>query len=111
MSKAYFTCYILLSLTFFSCTRETKPSEVVKAWLIHKSKGECKQAFNLEVDDHYRHFDEYECEAYQLDIQAVNCMIEGEWAVCGCYESRESSSLQQFYYNLKKVDGVWKVSP
>ncbi|MFT4601476.1 MAG: hypothetical protein ACI857_001656 [Arenicella sp.] len=111
MFKICFICLILLGSVLSSCSSETMPKEVMKSWLMHRSKGECEQAFDLELDNHYRDFEEYECEAYPLEIKDINCSIEGETAVCGCYETIGNNETQQYYYNLKKVDGVWKVHP
>lgn len=109
MTKIILLSAFIVSI-FTSCSGETGPKEVLKAWLTHRSKGECKQAFDLEVDSYHRIFDEYQCEAFHMEIKAINCEIEGEAAICDCYVSVNKKETEQYFYDLKKVDGRWKVS-
>ena len=99
-------------LLLTACGGGSSPEDVTKSFAKALANGECEKAMEMAVDaakESVQGSIDAGCEAYDSDIQSVECETTDETATCKCKEKRTGMDMT-FNYDLKKVDGAWKVT-
>ena len=99
-------------LLLTACGGGTSPKDTTKAFAQALADGNCDKAMEMAVDNAKETVQgsiDAGCEKYDTDIKSVTCETEGETATCTCEETRTGMEMK-FNYDLKQVDGAWKVS-
>lgn len=99
-------------LLLTACGGGSSPEDVTKSFAKALADGDCDKALEMAVDNAKSSVEgskEAGCEGYDSDIQSVECETSEESATCKCKEKRTGMDMT-FNYDLKKVDGAWKVS-
>lgn len=96
-----------------ACGGGQSPEDVTKSFVQALADGDCDKAMEMAVDnakETVQGTKDAGCEGYSTEIKSVDCEDGSEDAVsCKCVETRDGSDWT-FNYDLKKVDGSWKVS-
>lgn len=103
-------CVIALFQCLIGYEKIPGPEAVLTDWLTYMSKGECEKAIDLEIEYSMEILLVPNCEPYESEIKSIICEIGEETADCACIESRELKEDIRSSYDLKKVDGVWKIA-
>ncbi|MDA7802957.1 hypothetical protein N8987_00080 [Crocinitomix sp.] len=101
----------IAGLLLTACGGGETPDNVTKSFVQALADGDCDKAKGMAVEDALTNVEsaiETGCESYTTDIKSVECETEGETATCTCVEEREME--MTYKYDLKKVDGDWKVA-
>ena len=99
-------------LVLTACGGGTSPEDTTESFAQALADGDCEKAMEMAVDNAKETVQgsmDAGCEKYDTDIKKVSCETEGETATCTCEESRTGMDMT-FNYDLKQVDGAWKVS-
>jgi hypothetical protein len=99
-------------LLLTACGGGSTPDEVTKQFAQALADGDCEKAKGMAVDEALTNIQglvDTGCEGYATEIVSVNCETKEETADCTCEEKRDGMDMK-FKYNLKKVEGDWKVS-
>ncbi len=99
-------------LLLTACGGGSSPEDVTKSFAKALANGECEKAMEMAVDaakESVQGSIDAGCESYDSDIQSVECETSEETATCKCKEKRTGMDMT-FNYDLKKVDGAWKVT-
>ncbi|MCH2234060.1 MAG: hypothetical protein MK078_07390 [Crocinitomicaceae bacterium] len=100
------------ALLLTACGGGSSPKDVTESFAKALANGECEKAMEMAVDaakESVQGSIDAGCEAYDSDIQSTECEESGETATCKCKEKRTGMDMT-FNYDLKKVDGAWKVT-
>lgn len=106
--KKFILLLFLPLIGLLSCEQEPTPEERLRKWLGHMQRGECEKATRMIVESSMEPI-ELDCEAYEGEIISITCETREESSSCDCIESRNGSEEEQ-EYDLKKVDGEWKLA-
>lgn len=100
-------------LLLTACGGGQSPEDVTKAFVQALADGDCDKAMDMAVDnakETVQGTKDAGCEKYSTEIKSVDCGdASGETVTCTCKESRDGAEWT-FNYDLKKVDGSWKVA-
>lgn len=99
-------------LLLTACGGGSSPEDVTKKFVQALADGKCEEALEMSVDNAKESVQgtiDTGCEAYDTEIKSVDCETSDETAKCTCEESRTGMEMT-FNYDLKKVEGEWKVS-
>ncbi len=100
-------------LLLTACGGGETPDSVTKSFVQALADGDCDKAMGMAVDNAKESVQgtmDAGCEKYETTIKSVECDdASGETTSCTCVETRELGDMT-FVYDLKKVDGAWKVS-
>ncbi|MEO9533115.1 MAG: hypothetical protein ABJG68_09270 [Crocinitomicaceae bacterium] len=99
-------------LVLTACGGGSSPEDTTKAFAQALADGQCEKAMEMAVDNAKETVQgsiDSGCESYETEIKSVNCTTEGETATCTCQETRTGMEMN-FNYDLKQVDGAWKVA-
>lgn len=99
-------------LVLTACGGGTSPEDTTKSFAQALADGKCDKAMEMAVDNAKETVQgqiDAGCESYETSINSVSCETEGETATCKCEETRTGMDMT-FNYDLKQVDGAWKVS-
>ena len=99
-------------LVLTACGGGSSPEDTTKTFAQNLADGKCEAAMEVAIDNAKETVQgtiDAGCEAYDTDIKSVECTTEGETATCTCEETRTGMDMT-FKYDLKQVDGAWKVS-
>ncbi len=99
-------------LVLTACGGGSSPEDTTKSFAQALADGNCDKAMEMAVDNAKETVQgsiDAGCEKYDTDIKKVSCETEGETATCTCEETRTGMDMT-FNYDLKQVDGAWKVS-
>lgn len=100
-------------LLLTACGGGESPDTVTKAFVQALADGDCDKAKGMAVETALETVEasvESGCESYTTTIKSVDCEDATDDAVsCTCVETRDTGDMT-FKYDLKKVDGTWKVS-
>ncbi|UKN02560.1 hypothetical protein K6119_03395 [Paracrocinitomix mangrovi] len=75
--------------------------------------GKCDYALKLSTGNAYETVQgtiDAGCEPYDTEIVGVNCDVSSNTAKCICEEVRGELGEMTFNYDMKRIDGHWKVS-
>lgn len=100
-------------LLLTACGGGSTPEDVTKSFAQALADGDCDKAMEMAVDaakESVQGSIDAGCEKYETDIKSVTCETSEETATCTCEETRTGGMDMKFNYDLKKVDGNWKVS-
>ena len=99
-------------LVLTACGGGSSPEDTTKAFAQALADGKCEKAMEMAVDNAKETVQgsiDAGCESYDTEIKSVSCETEGESATCLCEETRTGMEMK-FNYNLKQVEGAWKVA-
>ncbi|MDC3351930.1 DUF4878 domain-containing protein [Crocinitomicaceae bacterium] len=114
-------------LLLTACGGEASPEDVTKSFVEALAAGDCDKAKGMAIESALETVHSTElsgCDKYTLEIVSVSCIKAGEDASvevddqgnlhvdavkCSCKENRDEGEIINDY-NLKKVDGEWKVA-
>ncbi len=99
-------------LLLTACGGGASPEDVTKSFVEALAAGDCEKAIGMSVESAKETVEgtlEAGCDAYTTEITSVECDTKEEAATCTCVEKRESMDMT-YKYDLKKVDGEWKVA-
>lgn len=99
-------------LVLTACGGGSSPEDTTKAFAQALADGQCEKAMEMAVDNAKETVQgsiDAGCESYETEIKSVSCETEGEAATCACSETRTGMEMN-FNYELKQVDGAWKVA-
>jgi hypothetical protein len=100
-------------LLLTACGGGASPEDVTKSFVEALAAGNCDKAKEMAVDNALTTVEstaESGCAEYTTEIKSVECDEPSEDAVtCKCVENRDMGEMT-YSYDLKKVDGAWKVS-
>ncbi|MCG8576020.1 MAG: DUF4878 domain-containing protein [Flavobacteriales bacterium] len=99
-------------LLLTACGGGSSPEDVTRSFAQALADGDCTKAMEMAVDaakESVQGSVDAGCEKYDTDIKSVTCETSEETATCTCEESRTGMDMT-FNYDLKKVDGEWKIS-
>lgn len=99
-------------LVLTACGGGSSPEDVTKSFAQALADGNCDKAMEMAVDNAKETVQgsiDAGCEKYDTEIKSVSCKTEGEASTCTCEESRTGMDMT-FNYELKQVDGAWKVA-
>lgn len=104
---------IILLFTFFSCSNyPDTPEKVVEKFVEYMSSGECTNAFELCTQEaqilDQAHIDGG-CKPYKTSVDSIKCDIQGNEAVCFCYENHQDFGKIKFVYELVLENDKWKL--
>lgn len=100
-------------LLLTACGGGGSPEDTTKKFAQALADGNCESAMEMAVDNAKETVQgsiDAGCEAYETEIKSVSCETDGDAATCTCEETRGVMGDMTFNYDLKKVDGAWKVS-
>lgn len=99
-------------LLLTACGGGSTPKDVTNAFVQALADGKCEDAKGMAVEtasETVQGTIDAGCEGYKTEIVSTECTESGETANCTCTEKRDGVDMT-FKYDLKKVDGNWKVS-
>ena len=99
-------------LLLTACGGGSSPDEVTKQFAQALADGDCDKAKGMAIDEaetSVQGLIDAGCESYKTEIKSVNCETKEETASCTCEENRDGMEMT-FKYELKQVDGEWKVA-
>ena len=100
-------------LLLTACGGGESPEDVTKSFVQALADGDCDKALYMAVDnakETVQGTKDAGCDKYETEIKSVDCgEASGDAVTCKCVESRDGSEWT-FNYDLKKVDGSWKVA-
>jgi hypothetical protein len=101
-------------LLLTACGGGLSPEDTTKAFVQALADGECDKAVEMSVESAKETVQaqlEAGCEKYTTEITSVTCEEGTEDAKkCKCTEKREGGMDMTYKYDLKNVDGTWKVA-
>lgn len=100
-------------LVLTACGGGGTPEDTTKSFAQALADGNCDKAMEMAVDNAKETVQgsiDAGCEKYDTDIKSVSCETDGDAANCTCEETRGVMGDMTFNYDLKKVDGAWKVA-
>ena len=100
--------FLLICLSMSGCEQVPTPEERLRKWLGHMQNGECESATRMIVESSKEPI-ELDCAAYEGEIISIACETTEESASCDCIESRNGVE-GEYEYDLKMVDGEWKLA-
>lgn len=95
-----------------ACGGGGTPEDTTKSFAQALADGNCDKAMEMAVDNAKETVQgsiDAGCEKYDTEIKSVSCETEGEASTCTCEETRTGMDMT-FKYDLKQVDGAWKVT-
>ncbi len=103
---------IVALLSMLGCEKTPSPETVVRKWLNFRSAGECNEALKFEREPlpTTQELIVPDCDPYESNIVSLFCTVMEETAECTCIESRRNSGEKKYVYDLKKIDGKWKLT-
>ncbi|MFT5818923.1 MAG: hypothetical protein ACI8ZM_000144 [Crocinitomix sp.] len=101
---------MVLFQCLISCEYTQGPEMVVRDWLAYRSAGECERAIDLECYSGEESRVILNCEPYESEIIGLWCGTTEETSSCSCLESRGLSQEKHYEFDLKKIDGEWKIA-
>jgi hypothetical protein len=101
---------IVLLAVVLSCENEPVPEDTVKKWLAYTSSGECDKALKLEIEYSMEIRTVENCDPYESEIISITCETREETSGCTCVEKQGLDQEKQYYFDVKKVDGMWKIA-
>lgn len=99
-------------LLLTACGGGSSPDEVTKSFAQALADGDCEKAKGMaieEAESSVQGLIDAGCESYKTEIKSVSCETSEESATCTCEENRDGMEMT-FKYQLKSVDGAWKVT-
>lgn len=99
-------------LLLTACGGGSTPKDVTEAFVKALADGKCDEAKGMAVEtasENVQGSIDAGCTSYATEIVSTECTESGETASCTCKEKRDGMEMT-FKYDLKKVDGAWKVS-
>ncbi len=99
-------------LLLTACGGGASPEDVTTDFVNALAAGDCDKAMGMAVEsakESVQSTIDAGCDEYQSEIVSVTCETAEETADCACTEKRDGMDMT-YDYNLKKVDGAWKVS-
>jgi len=88
------------------------PEDCIQAFVMALSNGDCDLALKLSTGsaaESVQSSIDAGCDEYQSEIVSVTCETTEDASACACTENRDGMDMT-YDYDLKKVDGTWKVS-
>jgi hypothetical protein len=101
---------IVLLAIVLSCENEPRPEDTIKKWLAYTSSGECHKALNLEIEYSMELREIENCDPYESEIISINCETREETSSCICVEKQGLNQEERYNFDIKKVDGMWKIA-
>lgn len=99
-------------LLLTACGGGSSPEDVTKSFVEALATGGCDKALEMAIDDAKANVQsqiDAGCTEYKSEIKSTECETQEETASCKCTETRDGAE-QTYKYELKKVDGEWKVA-
>lgn len=99
-------------LLLTACGGGSTPKDVTNSFVQALADGKCDDAKGMAVETALETVQgsiDAGCTSYKTEIVSTDCTESGETAACTCVEKRDGMDMT-FKYDLKKVDGAWKVS-
>lgn len=99
-------------LLLTACGGGSSPKDVTESFVKALADGDCNKAKEMAVEtasENVQGSIDAGCTKYNTEIVSTDCTESGETASCKCKEKRDGMEMT-FKYDLKKVDGGWKVS-
>ncbi len=101
-------------LLLTACGGGQSPEDTTKSFVQALADGECDKALEMSVEaakETVQSTLDAGCAKYTTEITSVTCEEGTEEATkCTCIEKREGGMDMTYNYELKKVDGAWKVA-
>ncbi|UKN02165.1 hypothetical protein K6119_01365 [Paracrocinitomix mangrovi] len=100
-------------LVMTACGGGGSAEDATRSFAKAMADGDCEKALGMAIDDAKSNVEgsmDSGCEPYDSEIKKVECQEDGETATCTCEETRGVMGDMTFNYDLKKVEGEWKVS-
>ncbi len=95
-----------------ACGGGSSPEDATRSFVQSLADGNCDKAMEMAVESAKETVQgaiDTDCQPYDTEITSVECEVMGETAACTCAETRESMEMT-YKYDLKMVEGTWKVS-
>lgn len=99
-------------LLLTACGGGATPKDVTESFIKALNGGKCDEAKGMAVEtaaENVQAAIDAGCTSSPTEIISTDCTESGETANCTCTEKRDGMEMK-FKYDLKKVDGAWKVS-
>ena len=99
-------------LLLTACGGGSTPKDVTNSFVQALADGKCDEAKGMAVEtaaENVQGSIDAGCASYKTEIVSTECTESGETANCTCKEKRDGMEMT-FKYDLKKVEGAWKVS-
>lgn len=99
-------------LLLTACGGGAAPEDVTKDFVNALAAGDCEKAMGMAVEsakESVQSTIDAGCDEYQSEIVSVTCETTEDASACACTEKRDGMDMT-YDYDLKKVDGTWKVS-
>jgi hypothetical protein len=101
-------------LLLTACGGGQSPEDTTKSFVQALADGECDKALEMSVDAAKESVQaqlDSGCDKYTLVINSVTCEEGTEDATkCKCIEKRDDGMETTYNYELKKVEGTWKIA-
>ncbi|MDG1914510.1 MAG: hypothetical protein P8I55_07955 [Crocinitomix sp.] len=102
-------CLVLMH-TAVSCENKPEPEYVIRNWLNYTSAGECDKALDLEIEYSMEIRTVVNCDPYESEIISITCETREDASSCNCVEKQGLNQEAKYNFDIKKVDGMWKIA-